>query len=58
LSFENICKNSYISKCHRKSIGGVAIFSKFAADHFSGNFFLYGTSSSHTGSNDTGLMSV
>jgi hypothetical protein len=40
------------------SIGGVAVFSNFATDHFSGNFSPNGTSSSHTGPNNTGLMSV
>ncbi len=58
LSFKNICKNSCISKCHRKSIGGVAVFSNFATDHFSGNFSPDGTSLSDNGSNDKGLMSV
>jgi hypothetical protein len=44
--------------CYRKSIGGVTVFSNFAANSFSGNLFPIGISSSHTGSNDTGLMSV
>jgi len=42
----------------RNSIGGVVVSSSFAADHFSGKFSPNGTSSSHTGSNDTGLMFV
>ncbi len=43
----------------QKSISGITfLFGNLATGHFSGKLFLNGPSSSHAGSNDTGLMSV